>query len=51
MSEDILRRQTERKTEDVLREDHFGFRREKGIKGCDWDAENNIATNFGHGEL
>jgi hypothetical protein len=51
MSEDILRRQIERKTEDVLGEDQFGFKRGKGSKGCDWDAENNIATNFGHGEL
>jgi hypothetical protein len=32
MSEDILRRQIERKTEDVLGEDQFGFRRGKGSR-------------------
>ena len=40
---EILRRRIERKIEDVLREDQFGFRRGKGT----WDAENNIRTNFG----
>jgi hypothetical protein len=39
----ILRR-IERKTEDALGEDQFGFRRGKGT----WDAENNIRTNLGH---
>jgi hypothetical protein len=28
----ILRRRTERKTEDVLGKDHFGFRRGKGTR-------------------
>jgi hypothetical protein len=32
MSEDIHRRQTERKTEDVLGKDQFGFRRGKGSR-------------------
>jgi hypothetical protein len=40
----ILRRRIQRKTEDALREDHFGFRRGKGT----WNAENNIRTNLGH---
>jgi hypothetical protein len=39
----ILRR-IERKTEDALGEDQFGFRRGKGTR----DAENNIRTNLGH---
>ena len=40
-----LRRMIKRKTEDVLGEDQFGFRRGKG-KGCVWDDENNGRTNF-----
>jgi hypothetical protein len=40
----ILRRRIERKTEDALGEDQFGFRRGTGT----WDAENNIRTNLGH---
>jgi hypothetical protein len=36
----ILRRRIEKKIEDVLGEDQFGFRRGKGV----WDAENNIRT-------
>ena len=39
----ILRRRIEKKIEDVLEEDQFGFRRGKGT----WDAENNIRTNLG----
>jgi len=39
----ILRRRIERKIEDVLGEDHFGFTGGKGT----WDAENNIRTNLG----
>jgi hypothetical protein len=39
----ILRRRIEKKIEDVLREDQFGFRRGKGTR----DAENNIRTNLG----
>ena len=40
----IVRRRIQRKTEDALREDQFGFRRGKGT----WTAENNIRTNLGH---
>jgi hypothetical protein len=40
----ILRRKIERKTEDALGEDEFGYRRGKGT----WDAENNIRTNLRH---
>ena len=39
----ILRRRIEKKIEDVLREDQFGFRRGKGTR----DAENNIRTSLG----
>jgi hypothetical protein len=38
----ILRRRIERKAEDALGEDQFGFRRGKGT----WDAENNIRTKL-----
>ena len=37
-----LRRRIEKKIEDVLGEDQFGFRRGKGTR----DAENNIRTNL-----
>jgi hypothetical protein len=40
----ILRRRIERKIEDVLGEDQFGFRRGKGTR----DAKDNIRMNFGH---
>ena len=40
----ILRRRIEKKIEDVLGEDQFGFRRGKGTR----DAENNIRTNLGN---
>ena len=39
----ILRRRIEKKTEDVLGVDQFGFRRGKGT----WDAENNTRMNLG----
>jgi len=39
----VLRRRTEKKIEDVLGEDQFGFRRGKGT----WDADNNIRKNLG----
>jgi hypothetical protein len=39
----IRRRRIEKKIEDVLGEDQFGFRRGKRS----WDAENNIRTNLG----
>jgi hypothetical protein len=38
----ILRRRIERKIEDVIGEDQFGFRRRKGTRD-----ENNSRTNFG----
>jgi hypothetical protein len=40
----ILRRWIERKTEDALGEDQFGFRGGKGTR----EAENNIRMNLGH---
>jgi hypothetical protein len=42
----ILRKTIERKTEDALGEDQYGFRRGKGT--CNCDAENNIRTTLGH---
>jgi hypothetical protein len=44
----ILRRRIERKTEDALGENQFGFRRGKRNKGYNWDAENNIRKKLGH---
>ena len=43
----ILRRRIEKKIEELLGEDQFGFRRGKGTCRCRWDAENNIRTNLG----
>jgi hypothetical protein len=40
----MLRRKVERKIENVLGEDHFGFRRGKGTR----DAIEMIRMNFGH---
>ena len=44
----ILRRRIEKKIEDLLGEDQFVFRKEKGTSECNWDAENNIRTNLGN---
>ena len=44
----ILGRKFERKIEDVLGEDQFGFRRGKGSGDTMLNAESNIRTNFGH---
>ena len=43
----VLTRRIEKKIEDVLGEDQFGFRQGKGTRGCNWDAENNIRMNLG----
>ena len=41
----IHRRRIERKIEDVLGEDQFGFKKKRNYE-CDWDDENNSRTNF-----
>jgi len=47
----LLGRRFERKIEDVLGEEQFGFRRAKGTGDAMLmlNAESNIRTNFGHG--
>jgi len=42
----VIKIRIERKIEDVLGEDQFGFRRGKGTS-FNWDAENNIRMNLG----
>ena len=44
----IFKRRNERKIEDVLWEDLFGFRRWKGTRDANSVAENNIRTTFGN---
>jgi len=43
----ILRRRIEKKIEDVLGEEQFGFRGGKGTRDANWDADNIIRTSLG----